>query len=88
MELIGLFKEFGLSGCVIGALFYQNIQIIRELKVMNEQADNRINEQANRHNDERKEWRNALDRFTDALNKLYEKPCQTSNRFRAADRQG
>lgn len=85
MELITTFQEFGLSGAVIGALFYQNIQVMRELRSMNEQADKRICEQSDRHNEERKEWRLALNRLSDALDKLYDKPCQTADRRRSSD---
>lgn len=66
VELIEVFKEFGLPGVVIGALFYQNIQIMRELRAMNESTDSRLMEQAKQHNEERKEWRASLDRLAES----------------------
>lgn len=63
LELLEIFKEFGLGGVVIGALFYQNIQIMKELRSMNESTDSRLIEQAKRHDEERKEWRAILDKL-------------------------
>ena len=86
MEFIGIFKEFGLAGVVIGALFYQNWSLIKELRALNDATDKRIDEQSNRHNVEREKWLDSVNRMTDAIERLFEKPCQTSSRNRAVDR--
>ena len=85
MELITVFQEFGLSGAVIGALFYQNWSLIKELRALNDATDRRIDEQANRHNLEREKWLESVNKMTDAIEKLFEKPCQTVGRFRAGE---
>lgn len=88
MEEIGIFKEFGLSGLVIGALFYQNWSLIKELRAMNESTDRRIDEQSNRHAIERDKINLTLDKLANAFEKLYDKPCQTVNRTRTTDKTG
>jgi hypothetical protein len=85
MELITAFQEFGLSGAVIGALFYQNWSLIKELRALNDATDRRIDEQATRHNAEREKWLASVNRMTDAIEKLFEKPCQTVGRFRIGE---
>jgi len=85
MELLNIFQQFGLSGAVIGALFYQNYALIKELRALNDATDKRIDEQATRHNVEREKWLDSVNRMTLAVEKLFEKPCQTVGRFRAGD---
>ena len=85
MELFSIFQQFGLDGAVIGALFYQNWSLIKEFRALNEATDKRIDEQANRHNTEREKWSETINRMTDAIEKLFEKPCQTNGRFRIGE---
>jgi hypothetical protein len=81
-----IFKELGFPALAFGAMWVMSKSLIAELRTMNEASDKRINEQANRHNEERKEWRIAIDRLSETLNKLYDKPCQTNGRLRTGDR--
>lgn len=86
MEEITAFKDFGFPAVAFGAMWILIKSLIVELRAMNESADKRINEQSNRHNEERKHWQDSVDKMTSAIERLFEKPCQTSSRNRAVDR--
>jgi hypothetical protein len=53
---ISLFSQYGLSGAVIGALFYVVMMFIRELRVINETHNDRHDKRNELHAGERREW--------------------------------
>ena len=75
MEIIGLFQQFGLGGIVIGALFYTNWNLVKEIKGLNE-GHNARHEQRNKfHAEERDKWLEAYKENTEVLRTLAERKC-------------
>lgn len=81
-SLLAAFTSYGLGGVVIGALFGLTFLLIKELKLMNETTDKRIDEQSNRHNDERCQWLSQLKDFGEVLRNFSGKPCLFDKRDR------
>jgi len=78
MEIISLFQQFGLSGIVIGALFYTNWNLVKEIKGLND-AHNLRHEQRNElHAEERDKWLDAYKENTEVLRTLAERRCPSS----------
>ncbi len=80
MEELAFFKELGFPALAFGAMWLQNKSLVAEMRAMNDANDKRIIEQADRHAAERDKMNLTLDNLTNTLNKLYDKPCQLSNR--------
>ena len=85
MELITIFKDYGLSGLVIGGLFLQNKFVMTEFRETIKEHERRFKELLEGHENERDTWRDTIEKLIDAISELREKPCQTANRRRASD---
>ena len=73
--LITAFTAYGLSGVVIGALFVTLYMLIKELKVMNDTHDNRVDKVQAEHKEERSYWLQSYKDISESLNKLSVKRC-------------
>lgn len=73
--LITAFTAYGLSGVVIGALFVTLYMLIKELKVMNDTHDTRVDKVQLEHKEERGYWLQSYKDISESLNKLSSKRC-------------
>ncbi len=73
MDVLALFSQFGLHGLVIGALFISLWLLIREIKLLNESHEKRIDAVSENHSEERESWLKAYQDNTEVLRRIFEK---------------
>jgi len=72
---IETFGQYGLSGLVIGALFYSNWLLIKEIKLLGVSHDERHERRNASHALERTEWLEAYKENTEVLRAFSQKRC-------------
>jgi hypothetical protein len=74
-SMFDVFSQYGLTGCVIAALFYSNWLLIKEIKLLSASHDERHERRNQSHAEERKEWLAAYKENTEVLRLFSQKRC-------------